>query len=362
MGNGNLVRSGLVPFSSKRVNQRDAEKSPVVIVRKWRPQGTKFGRLIHEFVCCSLDTAAGSRPRSTRHLCFHCAPCLDLSFSHCPSTQYATFFFPSCEGAGCGPEAQKELYTLPVLPSLDGGGGSGEVVVRTWTITSVYGKNGPLEIAVQAKVCTRAPQACGTVCTYYSHGLGALLEISVAGCSLVAGTNASLSLFAGNRGMAPGRDESIFFGSLFSGAKSWKFPTRLFQRCRHSPLVGLVSTRLCFCRMYLPATGRGCFGAPTLTPRAGCGRESGRRGRLHAHRSPARPARLQQQGPPPERGDRGYADDRRSSLVAGAQGREAFFRRQEQASLDYHNLLVVTGNRDLGMYKTRKSVNYVLRG
>lgn len=64
--------------------------------------------------------------------------------------QYATFFFPSCEGVGCGAE-HEGLYTLPVIPSL-GDGGKGEVVVRTWTITSVYGDNGPLEITVQAKV------------------------------------------------------------------------------------------------------------------------------------------------------------------------------------------------------------------
>eukprot|EP00752_Nemacystus_decipiens_P018245 g16373.t1 len=63
--------------------------------------------------------------------------------------QYATFFFPSCEGAGCG-EGHEGLYSLPILPSLEGGV-KGEVVVRTWTITSVCGNNGPLEITVQAK-------------------------------------------------------------------------------------------------------------------------------------------------------------------------------------------------------------------
>lgn len=67
--------------------------------------------------------------------------------------QYATFFFPSCEGTGCGDQPQG-LYTLPVRPSLDGGGRE-EIVVRTWTITSVYGNNGPLEITVQAKVRVR---------------------------------------------------------------------------------------------------------------------------------------------------------------------------------------------------------------
>lgn len=70
--------------------------------------------------------------------------------------QYATFFFPSCEGAGCG-AGHQDLYKLPVLPSLDDGGGNGEVVVRTWTITSVYGNNGPLEITVQAKVRVGPP-------------------------------------------------------------------------------------------------------------------------------------------------------------------------------------------------------------
>lgn len=69
------------------------------------------------------------------------------------SLQYATFFFPSCEGVGCG-EKHESLYTLPVHPS-PGGGGNAEVVVRTWTITSVCGDNGPMEITVQAKV--RAP-------------------------------------------------------------------------------------------------------------------------------------------------------------------------------------------------------------
>lgn len=69
-------------------------------------------------------------------------------------SQYATFFFPSCEGVGCG-AIHHGLYTLPVLVSPEGArqaGAGDEPVVRTWTITSVHGDGGPLEITVQAKV------------------------------------------------------------------------------------------------------------------------------------------------------------------------------------------------------------------
>lgn len=89
--------------------------------------------------------------------------------------QYATFFFPSCEGVGCGEEHQG-LYTLPVLPSV-GDEGKGEVVVRTWTITSVHGNDGPLEITVQAKV--RATPAV----IYHSHGVGSLSRNHSVGCN-----------------------------------------------------------------------------------------------------------------------------------------------------------------------------------
>lgn len=45
------------------------------------------------------------------------------------------------------------LYTLPALETSGNGRVSPvEPVVRTWTITSVYGEGSPLEITVQAQV------------------------------------------------------------------------------------------------------------------------------------------------------------------------------------------------------------------
>lgn len=70
------------------------------------------------------------------------------------SPQFATFFFPSGKCSGSGSSSTIEgLYTLPAF----GCAGQSqrdrqEVVVRTWTITSVYENSNPLEVTIQAKV------------------------------------------------------------------------------------------------------------------------------------------------------------------------------------------------------------------
>lgn len=68
--------------------------------------------------------------------------------------QFATFFFPSGKCPGSGSSSTTEgSYTLPAF----GCAGQSqrdreEIVVRTWTITSVYENGNPLEVTIQAKV------------------------------------------------------------------------------------------------------------------------------------------------------------------------------------------------------------------
>ena len=111
---------------------------------------------------CNKDHLSLSHPPFT---CSHRVPIVsDRNACRVLRQQYATFFFPSCDGVGCG-DTSGGLYTLPARPSPDGGGRE-EVVVRTWTITSVCGNKGPLEITVQAKV--RVPSRYG-ICPINYH-------------------------------------------------------------------------------------------------------------------------------------------------------------------------------------------------